>query len=852
MRREHSRLHGESLRTRAALSDCEISQRHADWQASVVDLREYEDRPGHVAEREKPRRAPTHEIPAELREIERQIEHIRLVLKDLAANRYRESLELAESVIRSATPALVHDHSACEASAGLSRRVADLETTIHRIESATMSCCHCQSRARATCSEAELLEGGEATLLAMLRRLVTKRAACVERMQRDSRGFVGDPLRSGEFCECCGERRSAGNWFSVTTNDGWGIETHAEPRQDGRWQSLSSESTRRWTAWQTAIDLRSGIEREIRAWSLAHEQLHSDPSHHDFDDAILSVEQELADARSNWKALLEVEDALRESDRRERTQRLPNRILQEASAYLSALTAGRLTRFELEPVSHRLRPRGESNTAIATTVLSRGTMAQAVLAFRLALVNEYSRRGMEFPVVLDDVLVDSDEPRSRAAAGLLQDFTNRGIQLVFLTSQEHLAELFVASGAALHRLEPAITAPVAKPIEMPAAETLLAIEAEPSPPIEQDDTVVYAAGEPSLWSLGLSSSLRFIPSMTPDAADRLEGAGFCTVGDVLQLSDRLTRLELSNLKITPLDLSMWQPEARLLCCVPHLDGRDAQLIVGCGVASVSELADFRSEGLFQRVQRFRGSAPYAWHRWVQTRTTWPRESDVADWIGWARRARSLAESEPAGRVPVELIDVQTVSNPNEPAVRNDAANPKVETPRRRSRRERQPGRRPRESRPARAQSSNGPRYYLTHESAIVDAPSIGPKLERILKRIDIVTVSHLINRDAAEVASKLEKHRISSEMVADWQDQCRLMCEVPGLRGHDAQILVATGIRTSGALAERQPHDLLKVVVPFAESKDGQRLLRSAAAPDLDEITQWVQAAMSVCSNRAA
>jgi hypothetical protein len=75
-------------------------------------------------------------------------------------------------------------------------------------------------------------------------------------------------------------------------------------------------------------------------------------------------------------------------------------------------------------------------------VLSSGTREQLFLALRLALVNSYARRGMELPLVLDDVLVNFDVGRAKAAAVVLRDFARQGHQVFVLTCHEHIYKLF--------------------------------------------------------------------------------------------------------------------------------------------------------------------------------------------------------------------------------------------------------------------------------------------------------------------------------------------------------------------------------------------------------------------------
>jgi hypothetical protein len=110
-----------------------------------------------------------------------------------------------------------------------------------------------------------------------------------------------------------------------------------------------------------------------------------------------------------------------------------------------------------------------------------------------------------------------------------------------------------------------------------------------------------------------------------------------------------------------------------------------------------------------------------------------------------------------------------------------------------------------------------------------------------LERIGVLTVADLVNRDAGEIATRLKNRRVKEETVALWQQQARLMCRIPQLRGHDAQVLIACGITEPEQLATMSPSDLFAIVGPFVETKAGQRLLRSSNAPDLAEVADWIR-----------
>ena len=109
-----------------------------------------------------------------------------------------------------------------------------------------------------------------------------------------------------------------------------------------------------------------------------------------------------------------------------------------------------------------------------------------------------------------------------------------------------------------------------------------------------------------------------------------------------------------------------------------------------------------------------------------------------------------------------------------------------------------------------------------------------------LHKLGIRTVADLLACNPKQIASRLDDRRVSSETVTDWVDQSRLMCRVPQLRGHDAQVLVAVGFRTLESLEGLTAKQVFAKVGPFVKTKEGQRLLRRARTPDFDEVTDWM------------
>jgi len=120
-------------------------------------------------------------------------------------------------------------------------------------------------------------------------------------------------------------------------------------------------------------------------------------------------------------------------------------------------------------------------------------------------------------------------------------------------------------------------------------------------------------------------------------------------------------------------------------------------------------------------------------------------------------------------------------------------------------------------------------------------PSIGPKTAERLQAVDIQLVADLLQADPDEVAARLNEQRMTPETVRRWQLQAQLVCRIPNLRSHDAQILVACGVEDPAKLATLDAGKFLRQVTRFVETKEGQRILRNAKRPDLVAVTAWIQ-----------
>ena len=110
----------------------------------------------------------------------------------------------------------------------------------------------------------------------------------------------------------------------------------------------------------------------------------------------------------------------------------------------------------------------------------------------------------------------------------------------------------------------------------------------------------------------------------------------------------------------------------------------------------------------------------------------------------------------------------------------------------------------------------------------------------------------LLAANAESLANKLNHPRATAETIREWQEQARLVCRIPNLRGHDAQLLVACDFTSPEELAEMTPEAVLAPILKVARSKLGQRILRGGQEPDLAEVTDWITWAASCRTLSAA
>ena len=121
-------------------------------------------------------------------------------------------------------------------------------------------------------------------------------------------------------------------------------------------------------------------------------------------------------------------------------------ILARAKEYLSRLSGERYDNIWTPMGERTLCVDDADGNTLRIEHLSGGTREQLFLAIRFAMIEHFSNEGVELPIVLDDILVNFDEQRTRAAIEELLRQTGDNQQILFFTCHQHLAEMFRQRG----------------------------------------------------------------------------------------------------------------------------------------------------------------------------------------------------------------------------------------------------------------------------------------------------------------------------------------------------------------------------------------------------------------------
>jgi len=146
---------------------------------------------------------------------------------------------------------------------------------------------------------------------------------------------------------------------------------------------------------------------------------------------------------------------VREADRRFREEHQPD-LIRRASEHLHHLTGGRYSRLLVDEsredgLFHLMGPGIPAPIPLAPPV-STGTLEQAYLSLRLAIVDHLDHGSERLPLFLDEVFANWDRERRDRGLDVIADLSSSR-QLFIFTCHPAMAERLECRGARVLRLE---------------------------------------------------------------------------------------------------------------------------------------------------------------------------------------------------------------------------------------------------------------------------------------------------------------------------------------------------------------------------------------------------------------
>jgi hypothetical protein len=500
-----------------------------------------------------------------------------------------------------------------------------------------------------------------------------------------------------------------------------------------------------------------------------------------------------------------------------------------ASDVLARLSDGDLCEVRLVAGGRSVEARDRSGARIQDGELNEEGRRLVAWSLRLALADACAAAGVALPLLLDEPFAGLSDRAAANLATALDDFAQRGRQVLMFTRRPAALERLRSLGASIRSLR------------APAAAAPLTAE-RPAPP-----RVIETRVEQRDKPLDVEDEIERFPVPVEDRRRVFHAARVKTVGDLISADPSALAEELGIAGVTAELVALWQAHAALVCFVPGLTFNEAKLLANAGVLSIDELAEADAEMLGATLRRA-GAERLDDERvaeWIELAAESIPRWESGGWSDRWRRNRQERSERIAGNARRSAghqaagDDGVSLALPRRRAVQERARKPAQPASRGEARRR---GRaiETRSGRPASSGADTTAKFYLESGSPIVDAPSIGPKRAERLVALGVKTVAQLLRADAAELATRVGDPRVDAGRVVSWQQQAGLVCAIPGLRGHDAAVLVGSGFTSAEEVAAMKPAELLSFVGPFCDSPEGERVLRGSQRPDLAEVSQWV------------
>jgi uncharacterized protein YhaN len=149
---------------------------------------------------------------------------------------------------------------------------------------------------------------------------------------------------------------------------------------------------------------------------------------------------ELTDAAHRWSVLTICRRFLQEARQiYEKERKQP--VVRESEHFFQTITNGRYQTIVAPHGEENIQVIGANDSRYDLNILSRGTAEQLYLSLRFGYIQEFGRRSRPLPVVMDEILVNFDPERVRAAITTMLELAESN-QVLFFTCHPETFPLF--------------------------------------------------------------------------------------------------------------------------------------------------------------------------------------------------------------------------------------------------------------------------------------------------------------------------------------------------------------------------------------------------------------------------
>lgn len=226
-------------------------------------------------------------------------------------------------------------------------------------------------------------------------------------------------------------------------------------RLSGKWGGMESVKVELLKVNTEDLEAqRMALERELNEIESALEKAKQDKAR--FDEQIRqlvnderisalraeeeSLKEELTLLTEEWIIVKMAQGLIKMAGARYEKERQP-RVISEAGRFFKQLTLGRYPSIVAPIGEDRIEVMCQDNSRKEIGHLSRGTAEQLYLSLRFGFISEFSKRSGSLPIIMDEILVNFDTNRAKAAVESIVDLS-REHQIFYFTCHPMTAELF--------------------------------------------------------------------------------------------------------------------------------------------------------------------------------------------------------------------------------------------------------------------------------------------------------------------------------------------------------------------------------------------------------------------------